>query len=81
VTERTHDERKEEDLERVRRHVAQLAEHFDSVEVFCTRSAGEETMSVNLGAGNWFTRYGQVVEWILKADARTCNAVDAEDDM
>ena len=66
----------EQDIQRLVEHSDQLAEHFDTVQIFCTRhEAGKEdgTVAVNQGAGNWFARVGQVKEWIVKKDeeART----------
>lgn len=55
------------DLAVVRQHVATLAEHFDTVQIFCTRhdQAGEGgTVNVNWGAGNFFARYGHVRMWV-----------------
>lgn len=51
----------------VDRHVEQLAEHFESVHVFVNRHDGSrgETLCVNRHAGPWFSRYGQIREWIL----------------
>jgi hypothetical protein len=60
-----------EDMRIMRQHVEQLGEHFDSVQIFATRhEAGIEdgTVSCNLGSGNWFARYGQVKEWLVKRD-------------
>lgn len=51
----------------VKKAVAGLSEHFDSVQVFCTRYAGGEdggTMPVIEGYGNWFARFGQTTEWV-----------------
>ncbi len=64
----------DEDVKRVEQHANALAEHFDSVQIFVTRhEAGrkEGTVNVNLGAGNWFTRFGQVKEWILRVEEDT----------
>jgi hypothetical protein len=64
--------------ERIRRivlgHVRQLAEHFESVQVFVTVHRREGTRMVSnaldLGSGCWYTRYGQVREWLLMNDER-----------
>lgn len=66
------DEQTEKDRELgiVKSHCAMLQEHFDSVQVFVTRydsSAG--TVNVAWGSGNYFSRYGQVVQWIEKENA------------
>lgn len=60
-----------EDLVRVKAALTQLGEHFDSVQVFVTRhEAGVEdgTMHIGIGAGNFFTRYGQVQQWLIAND-------------
>jgi hypothetical protein len=60
-----------DDVETLERHANQLAESFDSVQIFVTRhEAGEKdgTVNIHLGAGNWFTRYGQVKEWVVKTE-------------
>jgi hypothetical protein len=59
---------RDEDLQRVQRHVDQLGEHFDTVQIFCTRHMPAEldgTVCVNRGAGNWQARFGQVNEWVI----------------
>jgi hypothetical protein len=61
------------ELARVAAHCDQLAEHFDTVQIFVTRNADNETeeegtVNIQLGRGNWFARYGQVHQWIVKSD-------------
>ena len=67
------DEKAEEerDLNMVKNHVAALAEHFDTVEVFCTRHEGNAvgTTAVAWGAGNWFARLGQIRAWMRHREA------------
>lgn len=49
----------------------QLGEYFDSVQIFVTRhESGERdgTINVNAGIGNWFTRFGQIKEWVIKQE-------------
>lgn len=50
-----------------------IGEHFDSVHIFCTRyeNPNGETTCVNKGTGNWFARYGQVADWMVKQDENT----------
>lgn len=62
---------KETELAIVRSHANQLAEHFDSVQIFVTRHAGDGngTVRINCGSGNAFARYGQVRQWIIQEDA------------
>lgn len=65
------------DLELLQKHTAQLAEQFDTVQIFCTRYVSDEsdsdcgTASVTDGTGNWFARRGQVSEWLVKQDEQT----------
>lgn len=62
-------------MELVRKHLDLLSEHFDSVQIFCTRynpnklegdPSGEDgtTTRVNMGVGNFFARYGHVAYWL-----------------
>jgi len=68
------------DLDMLKRHCAQLAEHFDTVHIFVTRHAPQEGGTVNAtwGLGNWFARRGQVAEWMTKADESTRPEVRAD---
>lgn len=64
----------DKDIAIVKSHLEKLGEHFDSVHIFASRhESGIEdgTVSVNLGSGNWFARYGQVKEWTIKQDEET----------
>ncbi len=64
---------RDSDMAFVQQHVDQLMEQFDSVQVFVTRHMPGEmdgTVSINLGAGNWFTRRGQTREWVIVEDER-----------
>lgn len=49
----------------IEEHAAQLMEHFDTVQIFCTQydSVSGKTTVLNTGAGNFFARLGQVNEW------------------
>lgn len=64
------EERHDDDMKIIGRHVAALMEHFDTVQVFCTRhnNADENKTAANKGDGNWFARYGQVKEWFVKQE-------------
>lgn len=72
----------EADLERIKRSVATLGEFFDTVQVFCTKSIGEDagnTTSFHTGSGNWFARYGQVREWLIKKDEQAREEARGDD--
>lgn len=71
------------DLKMVREAAERLGEHFDSVQILTTRhEPGTEdgTVNVNYGVGNWFTRYGQVREWLIKCEERTKAFVRREEE-
>lgn len=68
-------DRAEADMAILRQHVSALAEHFDTVQVFCTRhdmAAGGEggTVNCHLGSGNWFARFGHVRMWLNAEEAQ-----------
>jgi hypothetical protein len=48
-------------------HVNKLAEHFENVQIFCSRQTigGEYTFGMQRGAGNVYARQGQVREWLV----------------
>ena len=55
------------DTARIEAALATLVEHFDTVQIFCTRhEAPEGTIQIMRGRGNWFARYGQLVEYVEK---------------
>lgn len=64
---------KDEDMALVRKHLDLLSEHFDTVQIFCTRYNPNKTTDsdedgttsrVNMGIGNFFARYGLVAYWL-----------------
>jgi hypothetical protein len=62
----------DEDASLVKRACSSLMEHFDTVQIFCTRNQpdasdpnGGGTVNVQFGMGNWFARYGQVREFVI----------------
>lgn len=71
----------DKDLKLVQLAVDQLIEHFDTVQVLVTRCNGDEdgTVSVSLGAGNWFARYGHVKDWIVKEEEKVRKEVRLEE--
>lgn len=63
------------DLERVQKAAQALGEHFDTVQIFVTRHesfSSDGTHHIARGLGNWFGRYGQVRDWILRVEAENC---------
>lgn len=73
----------EQDLEIVKKAAEQLGEHFDSVVILTTRydpAVEQGTTNINWGCGNWFARYGQVREYLIKCDERTRCQVRQEEE-
>ncbi len=70
--------------------VAQLSEHFETVQIFTTKSPVDykkdglepgDTPAFNRGTGNWFARYGQVDEWLIcQKQAAKLSVKKANDD-
>lgn len=72
----------ERDLEMVKKATQSLGEHFDSVVILATRydpAGANGTVHFDYGCGNWFARYGQVREYLIKCDERTKFAVQKEE--
>lgn len=62
------------DIQRVQSAVDSLGEHFDTVQIFCTRHDSGQvggTITLCLGVGNWYARYGQIANWMIKSDEET----------
>lgn len=56
----------------VERAISLLMEHFDCVQVLCSRvNPDRETESYYLGAGNWHGRQGMAREFLSKDQAQT----------
>lgn len=49
--------------------VKNLAEHFDSVTILCSRHEGSRgTRTIAKGSGNWHTQHGIVSEWLINRE-------------
>lgn len=60
-------EQSKKQLALVQAHVAQLGEHFDTVQIFCTKHEPgllDGTINIGLGSGNIFARIGQCSLWV-----------------
>jgi hypothetical protein len=76
------EQEEERDLEIISKYCDLLAEHFDTVEIFCTRVQQDgtgDTVVLNLGCGNWYARYGQIREWLIRSDQKARNKESSED--
>lgn len=58
----------DDELKVVQKHIDALKECFDTVQIFVTRheSDNEGTLQIGKGRGNYFARYGQIEQWLLK---------------
>lgn len=73
----TDDEIGRHDVALARKAAQELLRHFDTVQIFATRQDAQDgTMSIKVGLGNWFARYGQISLW-LESEA----AIDTEDEL
>lgn len=81
------DNERAEDAKRASAHVdrvlAQLSEHFDTVQIIATQyhpGPRGETRWVNGGIGNYYARCGSVRMWLVQQERRAQTAADAEDE-
>lgn len=71
------------DLALVKRHVEELGEHFDAIQIFASRyepALEDGTVNVQMGTGNWFARYGHVRDWLIKEEEATRLKVRKDED-
>lgn len=69
------DEKKDVDLEILKRAVNTVAEHFDTVQIFATRKEKEGTVNCRWGVGDWYARYGHCRLWVLREERGEINDV------
>lgn len=56
------------DVAMIRRHLAELGEHFDTAQIFVTRHMPAEedgTVTLQMGTGNYYARVGHIGEWMV----------------
>lgn len=69
--------------ERLEKIARELGEQFDTVSIFVTQYEPEEldgTRHVEVGVGNWYARYGQVKEWVIRQEEEARESVGNERD-
>lgn len=59
-----------EEIKLVEDAATKLADHFENVHIFVNRHYPSDggTLRYEQGRGNWFARYGQVREWLLREE-------------
>lgn len=63
-----------DDEKRVRKAIDDLMEFYDSCQVFVTRhdqATLDGTLTMSMGQGNWFARYGQIRTWVIRQDEKS----------
>jgi hypothetical protein len=70
----------EKDMKLLTSHAAQLAEHFNTVQLFATRHEDDGTVTVAYGEGNWYARYGQIKLWIKREEVKCVDARNEEEE-
>ena len=66
------------DLERLMDACDRLSAYFETVQIFATKPNKDKdnsTLMFNQGQGNYFARYGQVKDWILREEEVSRNQV------
>jgi hypothetical protein len=71
MSEATPEQEKDKEMAQARKLVDELGEHWDNIQVFCTRYEGDETQTLHIGKGNVFARTGYVRHWLIKADEKS----------
>lgn len=64
----------EQQIAILKKAVHDLGEHFDSVQIFVTIHQPAEvggTMHAAAGVGNWYARFGQIREWLIRTEEDT----------
>ena len=69
-TSASENERLEKELKRLKEACNKLGEHFDTVQIFCTKQAEDNktTDKFEYGQGNGFAIYGQVKNFVLATE-------------
>lgn len=65
-------EQREKKMDLIMNQVKILQASFDSVQIFCTKDEPDQdaTSHFSGGGGNWFARFGQVVDWLKETRER-----------
>jgi hypothetical protein len=71
----------EQQLSPLKKAIHDLGEHFESVQIFVPTHQPAEvgrTVHASAGVGNWYARYGQIREWIIRTEEETKCSVKSE---
>ena len=69
-------------LKIVDKHIRELGEHFDNVQIFITTKDenGDGTVRICKGSGDWFSRYGVVNYWLQMENQEARNSASKHDE-
>ena len=71
----------EQQLSPLKKAIHDLGEHFESVHIFVSTHQPAEvggTVHACVGVGNWYARYGQICEWVIRTEEETKCSVRLE---
>ncbi len=70
------------DMQLLDKAIESLGEHFETVQIFCTRNSDDNNGTINAarGTGNWLARFGQVRLWIVGEEERTRSQMRKENE-
>lgn len=60
----------EEKVEMLRKHAAQLFEHFEAVQILVSQAGLTGTERLFIGGGNWYARQGMAHAFIKREEAQ-----------
>ena len=66
------EQERDDKMKLIEQTCSRLQEHFDSVQIFATKhdpTMSEGTINWHYGSGNWFTRWGQIKDWISRKES------------
>jgi hypothetical protein len=76
TTEQEDDDR----MKRLAKAADALAEHFSTVQIIATVEDADIATPFNSGRGNWYARYGSVIEWVMYSEDQMLNNGQEDDD-
>lgn len=65
----------------LKKAIHDLGEHFEAVQIFVSTHQPAEvggTVHACVGVGNWYARYGQIREWVIRTEEETKCAIRLE---
>ena len=76
----TSEQEDDDRLKRLAKAADLLAEHFSTVQIIATYEDGDVTTPFISGRGNWYARYGSVIEWVMYSESQMNNGEEDDDE-